>query len=339
MVPAMLFYGAAGFVGTALAGRIGQQCEREVVLVDQRSVPAGLLTQLASDGVRTVVHRATSLRMLPVLDDVRLAVVLAGQTDVDEALAHPVRAFERNIQIAIDVGEWLRTNPFVKLVYLSSDEVLGPSFMPLGEAAPPRPTQPYAASKAAAEVVLHNYRDTYGLNVVTVRSCNLIGGHQRARKLIPTAVTYLTRGKPVPVFGSGAHVREWLDVEDLCDAIALILRRPDAAGIYHCSSGVRLTVLEVIRLVAGALGVEPRWQHVSDRLVHDSSYAMDCSRVRKLGWSPRCDVAESIKRAAVAIAGAIAAGDNPLGAQRLQEVCHARTGRMACNAPRSPFDQ
>jgi len=100
-----------------------------------------------------------------------------------------------------------------------------------------------------------------------------------------------------------------------------------------------MTVLEVIRLVAAALGVEPRWQHVSDRLVHDRSYSMDCSRVRELGWSPRYDVADSIKRAAVAIAGAIAAGDNPLGVDRLLEAWHARTGRMARDAPRSPLDQ
>lgn len=313
-MPTTLFYGAAGFVGTILAGRLGPQCERKVVLVDQRSMPAGLLAQLAMDGTQTVVHRATSLRMLPMLDDVTVAVVLAGQTDVDEALAHPARAFERNVQIAIDVGEWLHANPSVKLVYLSSDEVLGESFIPLGEGAPHRPSQPYAASKAAAEVVLHNYRDTYGLNVLTIRSCNLIGGHQRARKLIPTAVAYLTAGKPVPVFGSGTHLREWLDVEDLCDAIALILGRVDSAGVYHCSSGVHLTVLEVIELVADALSVEPRWQHVSDRLVHDRSYSMDCSRVRELGWSPRYDVADSIKRAAVAIAGAVAVGDNPFGA-------------------------
>lgn len=311
-----LVYGAAGFVASTLIGQLSSQREPEVVLVDRRDVPADTCARLASHGVAVVTHRATSLRQLPPLDDVSAAVVLAGQTDVDEALAHPARAFESNTQIAIDAGEWLRAHPAAKLVYVSSDEVLGESFTPLGESAPHRPTQPYAASKAAAEVILHSYRDTYGLTIVIVRSCNLVGGHQRARKLIPTAVAHLVAGKPVPVFGTGTHVREWLAVEDLCDAIILLLRRDDAAGVYHCSSGVRLTVLEVIRLVADALQVEPRWQQVSDRLVHDRSYGMDSRRVRELGWSPGCDVADSIKRAAVTIAAAIARGDNPLAAER-----------------------
>ena len=316
MVSSTLVYGAAGFVASTLAGQLTAQRELKVVLVDQRDVPTDTSARLASRGIEVVTHRATSLRGLPQLDDVSAAVVLAGQTDVDEALAHPARAFESNTQIAIDVGEWLRAHPQARLVYVSSDEVLGESFAPLSESAPHRPTQPYAASKAAAEVILHSYRDVYGLNIVTVRSCNLVGGHQRARKLIPTAVAHLVAGKPVPVFGPGTHVREWLAVEDLCDAIVLLLRHQDAAGVYHCSSGVHLTVLEVIRLVADALQVEPRWQQVSDRLVHDRSYGMDSQKIRELGWSPEHDVADSIKRAAVIIAAAIAAGDNPLAAER-----------------------
>jgi dTDP-D-glucose 4,6-dehydratase len=105
-------------------------------------------------------------------------------------------------------------------------------------------------------------------------------------------------------------------VEDLCAAVALIVQRKDAAGVYHCSSGEHLTVLEVIRLVASALNVEPLWQLCSDRLVHDRSYAMSCRRIRELGWSPKHDVANSIRWAARAIADAIAAGDDPLGTER-----------------------
>jgi dTDP-glucose 4,6-dehydratase len=309
---AILVYGAAGFVAATLARGLASELQDRLILVDHREVPADLCTWLSSQGAEFAVYRTDSLRTLPRIDDLSAAVVLAGQTDVDEALVNPARAFESNIKIAIDAGEWLRGNPRARLVYVSSDEVLGESFIPLDESAPHRPTQPYAASKAAAELVLHCYRDTYGLDVVTVRSCNLVGGRQRARKLIPTAVAHLTAGRPVPLFGAGTHCREWLAVEDLCDALCLVIRREDASGVYHCGSGRHLTVLEVIRLVADALNAEAHWRQVPDRRVHDRSYAMSCSRIRELGWSPRRDVTDSIKCAATAIAAAAADGDCPL---------------------------
>ena len=319
-VVSILVFGAAGFVAQPLVRCIAsEQQHGTLILADQRDVPVGLCAWLSACGSEYVVHRTNSLRTLtraPGTDEISVAVVLAGQTDVDEALAHPARAFERNIQIAIDAGEWLRANSRARLIYLSSDEVLGESFIPLAESAPYHPTQPYAASKAAAEIVLNGYRDSYGLHVVTVRSCNLVGGHQRARKLVPTAAAHLAAGKPVPLFGPGTHSREWLAVEDLCEALALIIGREDAVGVYHCGSGIHLTVLEVVGLVAEALNTEPRCQRVQDRLVHDRCYAMSCARVRELGWSPRLDVAESIRSAAVTLAASMVADDVELAAER-----------------------
>jgi dTDP-glucose 4,6-dehydratase len=278
-----------------------------------------LLRSLSARGVDVVSLRGSSLREL-CLPEVETAVVLAGQTDVDEALDHPVRAFEPNVQIAIDAGEWLRTNRQVRLIYLSSDEVLGEASVPLSERAPHRPTQPYAASKAAAETVLHCFRDTFALDVVTLRACNLVGGNQRARKLIPTAVWHLAQDREVPVHGSGACVREWLAVEDLCDAIALVVQHKLPTGIYHCSSGVRLTVLEVIELVARALGTKARWRHVADRMVNDRTYAMDASRLRSYGWAPRRETVGAIAAAAMAMAGSLKTGETLLGVGRTAEV-------------------
>lgn len=310
----MLIYGAAGFVGTAFGSKLTRRHTDCVVLVDQRPVPDHVCRGLAEQGIGVIVRCANALCNLDLPRDIKHVVVLAGQTDVDEALADPYRAFEQNIQIAVEVGEWLRHFPQSKLLYISSDEVLGESFVPLAEDAAYRPTQPYAASKAAAEMVLHCYRDTYSLNVVTVRSCNLLGGHQRARKLIPSAVTHLARGQAVPVLGSGCQAREWLAVEDLCGALLAVIESESSAGVYHCSSGVSLTVLEVIQLVAGALNIPPRFRHVPDRIVQDRSYAMSCSRLRSLGWSPQWEVRETIHRAARAMNSALTAGESLWGA-------------------------
>jgi dTDP-glucose 4,6-dehydratase len=310
----MLIYGAAGFVGTALGSQLTRSQADRVILVDQRPVPDSVCQRLEENGISVIVRHASALRDLDLPRDIKDVVVLAGQTDVDEALADPHRAFEQNIQIAVEVGEWLRNCPQSKLFYLSSDEVLGESSVPLAENAMYRPTQPYAASKAAAEMVLHCYRDTYSLNVVTIRACNLLGGHQRARKLIPSAVTHLARGLEVPVCGSGRQAREWLAVEDLSSALFTLIECELSVGVYHCSSGVSLTVLQVIQLVARALNTRPRFRHVPDRLVQDRCYAMSCSRLRSLGWLPQWEVGDAIDRAAKAMSSALMAGESLLGA-------------------------
>ncbi len=314
----VLIHGAAGFVASSLALRLADLGASRLVLVDQRPIPERLHARLIARGVAVEVHRAAALRDLTVDSPVDAVIVLAGQTDVDVALAEPALAFEQNTRIAVDAAEWLRVSrQRARLIYLSSDEVLGESFFPLPESSPPRPTQPYSASKSSAEVIFSCYRDTYSLDVIIVRSCNLVGDRQRARKLIPTAVMQLAQGKEVPIFGPGTCLREWLAVEDLCDAIGQLAFFDSPAEVYHCGSGVRLTALQVVGLVAAALGVEARWRHVQDRLVHDRAYAMDWSRLRSIGWSPRRDVPDAIMDAARSMADAMAQGEVLIGSDAL----------------------
>lgn len=260
----LVIYGAAGFVGSALlSGR--SLPPRSLTLVDHESIEQPVLDALARAGMPVNVIRSSSLTS-HYADDADVLLVLAGQTDVDQALADPALAFEANMAVAIESAEWWRRHARARLVYLSSDEVLGASSFPLDEQAPLRPTQPYAASKAASEVALRCYAESYGLELVIIRSCNLVGGRQRARKLIPTAVQHLAAGLPVPIFGDGSHGREYLAVDDLCEVISQAVSRMLPAGIYHCTSGVALQTTEVVEIVAEALGVEPMSAKADDRL-------------------------------------------------------------------------
>jgi dTDP-glucose 4,6-dehydratase len=293
----MLIHGAAGFVGSALIDQLTDADLDELILTDMRPVDVRPSRRTGPAEVKTRVLQTRRLcdAKLPAVD---VAIILAGQTDVDEGLRNPRRSFETNVGIAIDVAEWARERPATTLIYLSSDETLGESFAPLNEQAHLSPNQPYAASKAIAERILGCYAQTYDLKIITIRSCNLVGAQYGARKLIPTAVRCLSEGRPVPVYGDGKYIREWLAVEDLCEALRVIaLERADYT-LYHCSSGIHLNVFEVIELVAEELQVDPKWQHVTDRLVHDRSYAMDSTRLRALGWLPRRDVREAIRSAA-----------------------------------------
>ena len=167
-------YGAAGFVASTLLRRPSLPAHA-LTLVDHEAIRPAVLDRLSQVGVSVDVVRSSSLTSIAA-DDADVLLVLAGQTDVDQALADPASAFEANMGIATESAEWWRRHAGIRLVYLSSDEVLGPSEIPLDEEAPLRPTQPYAASKAAAEIALRCFSESYGLELVIVRSCNLVGG-------------------------------------------------------------------------------------------------------------------------------------------------------------------
>jgi dTDP-glucose 4,6-dehydratase len=293
----IIIYGAAGFVASTLIS--GHSLPPfALTLVDQEPIEQSVLGSLNPVGRPVRAVRSSSLADIAA-NEADALLVLAGQTDVDQALANPALAFEANMAIAIESAEWWRRHPWVRLVYLSSDEVLGPSRFPLGEDAQLRPTQPYAASKAAAEMTLRCYSESYGLELVVIRSCNLVGGQQRARKLIPTAVQNLAAGLPVPIYGDGSHQREYLAIEDLCDVLFQAVTRALPTGIYNCSSGIALRTVEVVGIIAKALAVEPIMVEVRDRLVHDRCYSMDTSKLKAHGWKPQIAPADAIAAAAI----------------------------------------
>lgn len=294
----ILVVGSSGFVATTLLPKLGAVGYSEFVLVDRQQLAPAVLETLRGSGAD--VQQFTSDDLLDV-GEVSEVVCLAGATSVDAALDDPRTAIAVNTKIALDLAEWMRKYPATRVVYMSSDEVLGESTTPLAEDAPLRPSQPYAASKAAAEVILHNYRDVYGLNLITLRSCNLIGPNQRRPKLIPTAVHSLLRGVPVPIHGTGAQLREWMSVDDLCSAILSLLDSRVAARVYHAASGVHASVLEVVQMVADVLGIPLQVGHVPDRLVQDLCYSMDATELRGLGWAPDQDLFSFLERAVLAL--------------------------------------
>ncbi|HEX2079334.1 MAG TPA: NAD-dependent epimerase/dehydratase family protein [Longimicrobium sp.] len=290
----VLVQGSAGFVASYLIPQLARNEVEHVTCVDPKPPRFG-----KADWPRQCEFIPVDrLRDVPG-EDFGLVISLAGVTDVDYALQRPASAFNGNLGIAIDLAEWLRTTaPTARCIYVSTDEVLGVTETPLTEDAFTKPTQPYAASKAAAEMILHNYRDVYDLDIVTLRSCNLIGGRQRAVKLIPVAVQHLALSLPVPIYGTGLQRREWMSVEDLCSAILLLCDRGAKKGIYHAATGVHLSVVEVVQHVADAVGVPLKMCGVADRLVHDACYAMSSDRLRALGWEPRVDPRDAIAAAA-----------------------------------------
>lgn len=300
----VLVTGAAGFVGKNLLSIIADEgIIDKLIFVDKHPPTPYLINKIESSGIKFKVFTSSRLPLDRESKDVDSVICLAGATSVDAALLEPKRAIDENMALAADLAEWARCiNPLVKIIYMSSDEVLGESLAPLGEDTPLNPTQPYAASKAAAEIVLHNYRDVYKLNIVTVRSCNLVGAFQKKPKLIPTAVEALLENRPVLIQGDGNQLREWMAVEDLCKAIILLLQKDVVPQVYQATSGVKISVNSVVKIIAEKLGVDLKTIRAPDRLVQDRSYAMQSDRLNSLGWYPVSIPQDAIGRAASLLA-------------------------------------
>ncbi len=181
----------------------------------------------------------------------------------------------------------------VRLVYVSTDEVYGS--LPLenpdsrfSEETPLAPNSPYAASKASGDCLVRAYHHTHHLDVVTTRCSNNFGPYQFPEKVIPLFVTNLLEGRRVPLYGDGRNVRDWLHVDDHCEAVLAVLERGRAGEVYNIGGNNERSNLELTRSILSIMGQgEERIERVADRPGHDLRYAIDAGKVRReLGWSP-----------------------------------------------------
>jgi dTDP-glucose 4,6-dehydratase len=175
------------------------------------------------------------------------------------------------------------------VVQVSTDEVYGSiASGSWAEDAPLEPNSPYSAAKAGGDLMARAYARTHGLNVSITRCCNNYGPYQFPEKVIPLFVTNLLDGRPVPLYGDGGNVRDWIHVADHCRGIQLVLERGEPAGIYHISGDAELTNLELTQAILDTC--QAGWdmvRTVPDRKGHDRRYSLDDSKLRALGYAPQ----------------------------------------------------
>ncbi|KPL06547.1 dTDP-glucose 4,6-dehydratase, partial [candidate division BRC1 bacterium SM23_51] len=226
-------------------------------------------------------------------------VNLAAHTHVDRSILDAAPFIETNVrgtQVLLDVA---RSHQIARFVQVSTDEIygaLGPSDLPADEQAPLAPNSPYAASKAAADLLVRAYCRTYGLPAIVTRCTNNYGAYQFPEKLIPLMIINALNGEPLPVYGDGQQVRDWIHVLDHCEAIDTALRRGRCGEIYNIGASNEIANLEIVERILEHLG-KPRSliQFVKDRPAHDRRYALDATRARsELDWSPRRDFASGL---------------------------------------------
>jgi UDP-glucose 4,6-dehydratase len=193
--------------------------------------------------------------------------------------------------------------PLRRLVFASTDEVygdLGDGAAPLPEDASLAPTNPYAASKAAAEMVCRAFRRAFGLPIVVTRCCNAYGPHQFPDKLVARFALLAARGAPLPVHGDGGAIRGFLHVDDVAEALDVVMHRGAVGETYNVGADDERTVLQVardVRAAVAALGAAPvALTHVRDRAPNDRRYFIASDRLRALGWAPRTPWADGLRR-------------------------------------------
>jgi|LFRM01.2.fsa_nt_gb dTDP-glucose 4,6-dehydratase len=315
----VLVTGGAGFIGSNFVRHLfATSSEYKVVNVDVLTY-AGNLENLADvSGNANYVFVRADIRDRRRMDEIfneheiDWVVNFAAESHVDRSIVDPDVFLTTNVigtQVLLDIAKkhW-KVNPDdkycteyrdgVKFLQVSTDEVygeLGPTGL-FTETTPLSPNNPYSASKASADLIVRAYHKTFGMPVNITRCSNNYGPYQFPEKLIPLMINNCLQGNPLPVYGDGMQIRDWLHVRDHCSAIETVLHKGIPGEIYNIGGNNEKTNLEIVRLIIKTLGrSEDLIKFVKDRPGHDRRYAIDNTKITtQLGWRPRYTFEEGI---------------------------------------------
>jgi len=232
------------------------------------------------------------------MKDCDIVVHFAAESHVDRSIIDAGTFIQTDVFGTYVLLEAARRHKISRFVQISTDEVYGHILKgSFKETDALNPRNPYSASKTAADRLAHSFFTTYGLPVVITRSSNNFGPYQYPEKLIPLFVTNLIEGKKVPLYGKGKNVRDWIYVLDNCEGIDIVMRKGKLGEAYNIGGGNELTNIKITQKILDIMGKGKRWiEYVKDRPGHDLRYSLDCRKVKKLGWGPKTDFADGIKR-------------------------------------------
>jgi len=302
----ILVTGGAGFIGSNFVRYFLRAHPESAVLNLDKLTYAGNpdnLTEVESQANYQFVFGDigdTSL-VESLLDQQAAAIVhFAAESHVDRSIADARDFVRTNVLGTYSLLEAARRKRIPRFVHVSTDEVygsLGPGEA-ANEQAPLRPNSPYAASKAAADLLVRSFWQTYQFPAIITRSSNNYGPNQFPEKLIPLMITNALEGKRLPIYGDGLNERDWIFVEDNCRALDRILEAGQPGETYNIGSGKPVTNLEIVRRLLRIMGrPEDLVEFVEDRPGHDRRYALDTSRIRcELGWEPYVGLEEGLAR-------------------------------------------
>jgi len=310
----LLVTGGAGFIGSNLVRHLlRERSQIEVVNLDLLTYAGdvGNLEALRGERRHSFVQGDICDESLvrDLMKGAWAVVNLAAESHVDRSIENPSPFVRTNVlgtRVLLDAARETGVSRFLQV---STDEVYGelpwvdpdsevPEKPLFTETTPLSPRSPYAASKAAADLLALAYATTYGQNVVIARGSNNYGPHQHQEKLIPRVITKAILRDPVPLYGDGLHIRDWIWVEDFCAGILAALEKGRPGEVYNFGGGMERTNLQVVQAILVALNApDGLIEFVGDRPGHDRRYGMEFSKARDdLGWEPKADFRSRLNR-------------------------------------------
>jgi dTDP-glucose 4,6-dehydratase len=304
----LLVCGGAGFIGSNFIRYFLSRHPEDFVVNFDKLTYAGNLENLKEvEGNANYIFVRGDINDENLVDDtiqknnISHIVNFAAETHVDRSILNGADFVKTNVVGTQTLLEAAKKNGGLRYHHISTDEVfgaLGPNNPPFNENTPYNPRSPYSASKAAADHLTRAYFHTYNLPITISNCSNNYGPYQFPEKLHGLFITNLLEGKKVPVYGDGLQVRDWLYVDDHCEAVDLVLRQGKIGESYCIGGDCEKTNMEITGKMLELLGLgEEMIERVKDRAGHDRRYAIDFSKIKnELGWSPRTDFEEGMKK-------------------------------------------
>ena len=302
----LLVTGAAGFIGSCFVRTaLAEGWAKQVVNFDKLTYAGNLenVAPIAEHAGYRFIHAdicdAEAVEKALREETPDAIVHFAAESHVDRSIHSPAPVIQTNFNGTFTLLEAARRLQIARFVHVSTDEVYGSIEEPhdADENYPLRASSPYSASKAGSDLLALSYYTTYKMNVSVTRASNNYGPYQFPEKLIPLMISNALEDKPLPVYGDGQQVRDWLYVEDHCQAIRAVLEKGRAGEVYNVGGNCSLPNLEVVQRILKATGKpESLITRVTDRPGHDRRYALTNAKLTgETGWAPQMDFARGLQ--------------------------------------------
>jgi len=299
----LLVTGGLGFIGSNfIINLLKKNNHYEIVNVDAEHIGSNhknLLGVENSGRYKFVKGNITDKKLMSVLLSECDAVInFAAESHVDRSISDAEPFIDSNVYGIFVILEILR-NQKKRLVHISTDEVFGSlEKNSATEEYRLNPSSPYSASKASAELLINSYVTTYNIDAVITRCTNNYGPMQFPEKLIPKAILLAKENKKIPIMNKGVGIRDWIYVDDHCEAIEKALKEGNNGESYNISAGNEIDVLTLVKKILHLMGVKSElYEFVQDRPGHDFRYSLDSTKIRtELGWRPRISFDAGIKK-------------------------------------------
>jgi len=301
----LLVTGCLGFIGSNFIRQItSKNPELNIINIDKMGIgsnPSNLKDFETKESYTFIKGDISQIKNLEeIMQDIDAVINFAAETHVDRSIANPTPFVESNIIGTFNILETIRKlDRPIRYVQISTDEIYGDILEgTFKEDDRLKPSNPYSASKAAADMLCLAYHRTYGMDILITRCTNNFGPYQYPEKLIPKTIIRAQKNLQIPIYGTGENIRDWIYVLDHCDAVDLVLRKGESGEIYNVSSGNELSTISIVRKILDHLEKSRDLiTFVEDRPGHDLRYGLDSSKIRnKLNWRPKHSFTNSIQK-------------------------------------------